>query len=75
MHHQEEQPLCWDDIARLKNEAAQRQERLNAKCIKALAESGSLADEDLCHESTELEIFMLRIHDLETRLQQLEEDK
>ncbi len=57
--------LSWDAIGRLKAHADAWQDSFTQKCSKAFRESGSLGDEALCAESTELENFMYSIMDME----------
>ncbi len=57
--------LSWDSLGRLKAQADAWQESFTQKCSKALREKGSLGDEALCAESTELENFMYSIMDME----------
>ncbi|MEA5060522.1 MAG: hypothetical protein EOM66_00100 [Clostridia bacterium] len=57
--------LSWDTIGRLKAQADAWQDAFTQKCSRALRENGSLGDEALCAESTELENFMYSIMDME----------
>lgn len=61
-------PLTWDTLGRLKAQAEAWQEAFTQKCSRALRETGSLGDEALCAESTELENFMYSIMDMEKEL-------
>lgn len=64
----DDKSLSWDTIGRLKAQADAWQDAFTQKCSKALRESGSLGDEALCAESTELENFMYTIMDMEKLL-------
>lgn len=61
----DDKSLSWDTIGRLKAQADAWQDSFTQKCSKAFRESGSLGDEALCAESTELENFMYSIMDME----------
>lgn len=61
----DDKSLSWDTIGRLKAQADSWQDSFTQKCSKAFRESGSLGDEALCAESTELENFMYSIMDME----------
>ncbi len=60
--------VSWDTLGRLKAQADAWQESFTQKCSKVLRETGSLGDESLCMESTELENFMYSIMDMEKAL-------
>jgi len=65
--------LSWDTLGKLKAQADAWQDSFTQKCSKALRENGSLGDETLCAESTELENFMYSIMDMEKLLLAREE--
>lgn len=74
MRNFDDKSLSWDAIGKLKAEAEAWQDTFTQKCSKALRENGSLGDEALCAESTELENFMYSIMDMEKILRERESE-
>ena len=74
MQEEKDIELSWDALGRMKAQAETWQESFTQKCSRTLRETGSLGDEALCAESTELENFLYSIMDIEKRLMALAPD-
>ena len=74
MQEEKDIELSWDALGRMKAQAETWQEYFTQKCSRTLRETGSLGDEALCAESTELENFLYSIMDMEKRLMALAPD-
>ena len=61
MQEEKDIVLSWDALGRMKAQAEAWQESFTQKCSRTLRETGSLGDEELCAESTELENFLYSI--------------
>jgi len=74
MRHFDDKSLSWDTIGRFKAKADAWQDSFTKKCSKVYRETGSLGDEALCAESTELENLMYSIMDMEKKLRARENE-